>query len=178
MITPRVYVSAFEVDPDIVAGDSRYRSLTPADLDVFTATPGHANIPPRSGAISDLAIALARGLLAASVDVVWFRDFWDYPKIEEAISTCTGLVAVTDAGYFSSTGKAIELACAAGQRAHGCEPIRPIPVFLVPLDDSHKAHQHLVKPDPWIVLPAEPQLAVHEIVLRIRDQKPPSGAGT
>ncbi len=164
MNTPRLYVSAFEVDPALVEGNDAYATITLSDAGLFTPGPRSAAAPHGPVALPRLALETVRGLRGSGLDVVWFRDFWDYSFIEETIAKCEALLAITDDGYFSSTGKATELTYAAGQRAHRREPIPPIRVFVLPVDDSYARYRHMEKPGEWTVLTPEAGSATREIV--------------
>ncbi len=168
MKPPRIYISVLEIDVAIAARDPRYQVISPADSELFTIPSAHVE-PARAGAIAVPRIALdvARALRGGGVDHVWFRDFWDYPKIEETIASCSALLAVVDEHYFSSTGKLIELCYAAGQFAHTRPTIAPIPIFVLPLDEAYTRYRGLEKPGAWTITPPDAQNDLTQLVANL-----------
>lgn len=166
MELPRIYISVLEVDIAIVGQDPRYQTISPADSALFTA-PSTRVERASGGAVPRVALAAAEALRANGVEHVWYRDFWDYPTIEETIASCTAMLAVVDAYYFSSTGKLTELCYAAGQFAHTRTPIAPIPIFILPLDESYVRYRGLEKPGNWTIVPSDQQNAVSELLARL-----------
>jgi hypothetical protein len=161
----RVYLSVFELDTALVAGDPRYRVISSTDAPLFTVAP--VAVPAaRPAAVPQVALAVASLFRRHSIDHVWFRDLWDYPTIEDTIANCTALLAVVDQYYFSSTGKAIELTYAAGQLAHARSPIPPIPIFVLPLDDSYTRYRHLEGPGRWTFIEPNAEHAVERMLVR------------
>lgn len=158
----QLYVSVFEVKPSLVAGRAEYVVVTDDVAACFSPSPREKGA--EAIAVPRLALETVGRLRAVQANVLWFRDFWDYDAIENHIADSAAILAVTDTGYFSSTGKLIELSYATGQRAHRREPVSPRKVFILPVDDAHNEFRHLETPGTWTVLEADP-LAASEALL-------------
>lgn len=161
-------MSAFEVVPDFCGVRDEYTAMAELDAGFFTAAPTASPAGVVSLLVPRLAVETVRLLRAQAVDVVWFSNYWDYPVIEEVIAHCDALLAVTDRYYFSSTGKAIELCYATGHRAYSREPISPLPVFVLPVDESHARYRHLETPGTWTILEPSAREAARRIIAAMR----------
>ncbi len=153
----RIYVSAFELKPDpsiLPAGE--YSFLTDEDAVLFTNWKAPAHPSPASRLLPRRGIDLVRALHIAGMAITWYLDCWQFGRIKQDIARSDALLAITDKYYFSSTGKAIELTYATGQRASGENPpIKPIPVFIFPIDDAYLRYRHLERPGNWTALHAD-----------------------
>jgi hypothetical protein len=111
-----------------------------------------------------MAISVTAQLRASGVDIVWFRDFWEYLTIQDTIAGCAAMLVAADRYYFSSTGKMIELCYAAGQVADTRPPIDPIPIFILPVDSSYEDYRHLERPGKWTILEPDAGVAAGQIL--------------
>jgi hypothetical protein len=158
----RVYVSALELNRDLLKGKPEYIAPAQEDAGLFVnsleqwrqAKPGL--VLPRRG------LELARRLQHAGVEIVWYLDYWEYAEIEDEIARSNALLAITDIYYFSSTGKSIEITYASGQVAWMRPPITPIPVLVFPIDDTYVRYRRLEAPGRWTILDPDVERAVDQ----------------
>jgi hypothetical protein len=158
----RIYVSAFELNSDLLKGKPEYIAPSQEDAGLFAnslarwrqAKPGL--VLPRRG------LELARRLQHAGVEIVWYLDYWKYAEIESEIARSNALLAIIDTYYFSSTGKSIEITYASGHLAWTRPPITPIPVLVFPIDDTYVRYRRLEAPGRWTILDPDVERAVEQ----------------
>ena len=127
-----IYVSAFEVVATISGEIAQFDFAAPDIFDPrhpLNTTPG-LGLPIR-------AVELLRRIKASGVEFTLFSDFWEYGDIEAKIEQSSGLLAVVDQYYMSSTGRMNDISSAGGlPRMSHSTPGKGIPVFVYPIEKN------------------------------------------